>query len=441
MNKQLWIEKALSKGMECIEIYQSLQSKKEITWFEGQMDTMVSSKVLGTSIRGIVDGNMTNMALEDADDEKMDSILDHMIEQSKIVSTNEKDNLRKPEEITEVTNNRTWVKPSMEEIKEVLSTLEKKCLEYDSRVVQASYLCFEEAHGTREITNSYGVNVADEDMMQALVCSVVVSEDGEVKDDTDVEIIYDIKDFDMDKFVSKLCDNALLKLKTTSLPSGNYPVIFKTEAMTSLFACFTGLFSGELIFKGISPLKDKENTKIFSDLITIIDDPRNPDSLTVAAFDDEGCPTRRKVLVDKGVFTSMIHNTKSALRMKSESTGNGFKSGYASNVEVQPLNCFIKPGEKSLDEMCKDMNEGLVITELAGLHAGIDFVTTNFSLQCSGYYVKDGKRDHSVSLITVAANFLELLNDVVEVGSDLDWQYKQIVTPSIRFNKCAISGE
>ena len=85
--------------------------------------------------------------------------------------------------------------------------------------------------------------------------------------------------------------------------------------------------------------------------------------------------------------------------------------------------------------------DGYVITDLAGLHAGIDFVTTNFSLQCSGYWVKDGKRDHSVSLVTVAANFLEMMKQVTAVGSDLDWKYHSIVTPSIAFQGCAISGK
>lgn len=80
--------------------------------------------------------------------------------------------------------------------------------------------------------------------------------------------------------------------------------------MTSLFASFVGLFSGDLIFKGISPLKGKENTKIFSDKITIIDNPRNLEALTIANYDDEGCPTKEKVLVDKGVFSSMLHDTK-----------------------------------------------------------------------------------------------------------------------------------
>lgn len=441
MNKQEWISYALEQGMESVEIYQSYSQKKEITWFAGQMDTLVSSHVLGTSIRGIVDGNMTNMALEDVSDDKKEEVIAHMIEQAKIVTTSEKDSLRKPEATKEVIKEKQWIKPSMDKIQEVLKTIEEKCLAYDPRVIQVSYLCWEEVKGTREITNSYGVEVHDEDSMQALVAGVVVTEDNDVKDDMLVKIVFDLEKLDVDKFVEELCKKALLKLKATSISSRTCPVIFEREAMTSLFSAFISLFSGDLIFKGISPLKGKENTQIFSDLITVIDDPRNTDALSIANYDDEGCPTRRKVLVDKGVFTSMLHNTKSALRMKTESTGNGFKSGYASSVEVQPMNCYIEAGTKSLDELCQDMQEGLVITDLAGLHAGIDFVTTNFSLQCSGYYVKNGKRDHSVTLITVAANFLELMKDVKAVGSDLKWEYNQIVTPSIAFNQCAISGE
>ena len=441
MNKNKWIEYALSQGMESVEIYQSLTTQKEITWFSGQMDTFVSSHVLGTMIRGIVDGNMASMALEDTDDDKMEEVISSLIKQAKTVTTKEQDSLRKPEQTEEVVKEKEFVKPSMDQIKQTLELIEKKCLAYDPRVSQVSYLSFEEATGTREITNSYGVQVYDEDKMNAIGCSVAVSQNDEIKDDALVKVVYDLEKFDVDAYVKELCDKALSKLNATSLKSGSYPVIFEKDAMTSLFASFVGLFSGDLIFKGISPLKGKENTKIFSDKITIIDNPRNLEALTIANYDDEGCPTKEKVLVDKGVFSSMLHDTKSALRMHTESTGNGFKSGYASNVGVSPMNCYIQPGEKSLDELCEDMQEGLVITELAGLHAGIDFVTTNFSLQCSGYYVKNGKCDHSVSLITVAGNFLEMMNDVKAVANDLQWEYKQIVTPSIAFNACAISGE
>ena len=349
MNKNKWIEYALSQGMESVEIYQSLSTQKEITWFSGQMDTFVSSHVLGTMIRGIVDGNMASMALEDTDDDKMEEVISSLIKQAKTVTTKEKDSLRKPEKTEEVVKEKEFVKPSMDQIKQTLELIEKKCLAYDPRVIQVSYLSFEEATGTREITNSYGVQVYDEDKMNAIGCSVAVSQNDEIKDDALVKVVYDLEKFDVDAYVKELCDKALSKLNATSLKSGSYPVIFEKDAMTSLFASFVGLFSGDLIFKGISPLKGKENTKIFSDKITIIDNPRNLEALTIANYDDEGCPTKEKVLVDKGVFSSMLHDTKSALRMHAESTGNGFKSGYASNVGVSPMNCYIQPGDKSLD--------------------------------------------------------------------------------------------
>lgn len=115
MNKNKWIEYALSQGMESVEIYQSLSTQKEITWFSGQMDTFVSSHVLGTMIRGIVDGNMASMALEDTDDDKMEEVISSLIKQAKTVTTKEKDSLRKPEKQRKLLkkknlSNQAWIR-------------------------------------------------------------------------------------------------------------------------------------------------------------------------------------------------------------------------------------------------------------------------------------------------------------------------------------------
>ncbi len=105
------------------------------------------------------------------------------------------------------------------------------------------------------------------------------------------------------------------------------------------------------------------------------------------------------------------------------------------------MNMWIEPGTEDLDALLARMGDGLVITDLMGLHAGLHFASTQFSLQASGYLVKDGKRGDPVTLITVAGRFLDLMNEVEAVGSDLDWSYKQIASPSILFKQCAISGE
>lgn len=213
MNKQLWIEKALGLGIQEFEIYQSTTVEKEMTWFQGQMDTLVSSKVTGTSIRGIVDGKMANMALEEIDDSMCETVLKSLIEQAHIISNEETDSLRKPEAIEYVKKDVTWNMASTEYVKDILKGLETKILAYDPRVIQVGYLGYSQGSGSRSIVNSLGMDVQDADEMQYIVASVVVKEEEEVKDASLVEVVYDFEKYDLDSFVCRVCDKALNKLK------------------------------------------------------------------------------------------------------------------------------------------------------------------------------------------------------------------------------------
>ena len=441
MNKQAWIQKAQEIGIEHFEIYQNISKSCEVTWFDNQMDTYVVSDVKGTSIRGIVQGHTAYMALENDDDSQMENVLSHLKEQALLISSQEENHLVPPMDIDYVKTNKKFISATMEEIYTVLSTIEKKVLAYDPRIVQVGYLTWNQGSGSREITNSLGLHVQDADEIQYIACTAIAQANDEYKDETKIEIIYNLEKFDIDSFVQTLCDSALEKLGAHSIPSRTCPVILEKEAMTSLFATLSGMFNGESIAKEISPISNKVNEPIFSDKITVIDDPKNTDCLSIANFDDEGYPTYKKTVVDHGVFTTILHNTKSAAKMNMKSTGNGFKSGYASSVGISPMNFYIEPGQKSLTDLEETMQNGLVITELMGLHAGIRHVTTDFSLQASGYWVEKGKRSQSVTLITVANNFLDMMKHVVEVGNDLEWKYKQIACPSILFESCQISGE
>ena len=441
MNKQAWIQKAQQLGIEHFEIYQNISKEKEVTWFDGQMDTYVVSDVKGTSIRGIVKGHTAYMALEDDNDEQMENVLNHLKEQALTISSKEENQLVPPMEIEYVKSNKTFVHANMDQIYELLAEIEKKVLAYDERIAQVGYLTWNEGSGSREITNSLGLHVQDADEIQYIACTAIAMQEGEYKDETKIEIIYDLAQFDVDSFVKELCTQALQKLGAHSISSRTCPVILEKDAMTSLFGTLSGMFNGESIAKEISPISKKVNEEIFSEKITVIDDPKNTDCLSIANFDDEGYPTYRKTVVDHGIFKTILHNTKSAAKMNMKSTGNGFKSGYASSVGISPMNFYIQPGEKTLEQLQETMNNGLVITELMGLHAGIRHVTTDFSLQASGYWVENGKRAQSVTLITIAGNFLDMMKHVVEVGNDLEWEYKQIACPSILFETCQISGE
>lgn len=441
MNKKAWMDCALAQGFESFEIYQSSDKSSEMTWYKGKMDTFVTSRVTGTALRGVYHGKMVNTATENPDDAEMETVISGMKEQAEAVTSDDAAIIREPMDVTVSECTKKWVKPSEEQAKQVLASLEKKILAYDERIKMVGTLAFDEESSVREIVNTKGIDLKDETVVQMITAEAAAANGDSVKNEYSVAIVEDLSTFDQDAFVKELCDTVLAKLDGEGLASGTYRVILNKDAMTALFTAFSGMFSGETISKGISPLTDSCGKKVFSDLISIVDDPKCTDAVSPVDFDDEGCACVRKDVVKNGVFTTILHSSQTAAKMNAESTGNGFKSGYSSSVGVRMMNCSIVPGSKSLEEMCEDMQEGVVITDLEGLHAGINTVTGDFSLQSSGYYVKNGKRDHSIALITVAGNFLDLLNHVTEVGNDLEWKYRRIAAPSIAFEGCALSGE
>lgn len=439
MNKQKWMQAALDLGMEGLEITTARTVSRELTWFEGKMDTFVNSKILYTSFRALVEGKIVSVSLEKVDDDKMIETLTQLRDTAQYVSDSEKDIFVGVMETTEEHSNKVWIEPEASAIQAFLADLEQRLLAADPRVKMVNQLGFESVRNESELTNSLGVQVQDGYQMQAVVADITMVEGEDLRDGYLVRPVYDLASFDVEGFVQQLIDKVASTLNAKSCTARTCPVIFEKEAMSTLLSCFAGMFSGDLIFKGISPIATRLNEKVFSDKITMIDDPRNLDAIHMQNYDDEGHPTYKKTLIDQGVFKTILHNTRSAIKMNAESTGNGFKSG-AGATGVSPMNLYIQPGDASFDDLLKKMDNGVVITDLQGMHAGVDFVSGNFSLQAKGYLVNEGKKVRPLTLITVAGNFLELLNDVQAVGDDLEWQLRSITSPSILFNKAAIGG-
>ena len=211
--------------------------------------------------------------------------------------------------------------------------------------------------------------------------------------------------------------------------------------MVSILSTFAGVFSGDAVQKGLSLLKGKEGEIIASKQVTLLDDPHLENGLASVPFDDEGVATKKKDIIHEGKLMTLLHNLKTANKGNTKSTGNGFKNSYASPVGVSPTNLYIQKGEKSFEELLKDVGEGLLITEFAGLHSGANSITGDFSLAAKGFYIKDGKKDYPVEQITVAGNFFDLLKNIEEVGSDLKFPMSSIGSPSVKITELSIAGK
>ena len=105
-----------------------------------------------------------------------------------------------------------------------------------------------------------------------------------------------------------------------------------------------------------------------------------------------------------------------------------------------PWYLYLKPGKKSLNELFEEVKDGVYITSVQGLHAGLNPRSGNFSLQASGFLVKDGKKDRALDIITVSGNLIDIFNDVLAVGSDMK-DFIGASCPSLLIKKIAVGGK
>jgi len=236
-------------------------------------------------------------------------------------------------------------------------------------------------------------------------------------------------------------EDALGKLGGSPVDSGCYRVLLKPYAMCDLLSAFSGMFSADAAQKGLSLLAGKEGETIASDIVTLWDDPFDP--VAPRAFDGEGTPCIKKAVIERGVLKTLLHNLKTAKKAGCASTGNASRRSAASSVGISPAVFRVEAGKTGYDELLLELGTGLVITELEGIHAGVDPVSGDFSLKAAGFLVENGAVVRPVSNITIAGNFVSMMKDVVAVGSDCKFGMPQggyFGSPSILVSGLTVAG-
>ena len=233
-----------------------------------------------------------------------------------------------------------------------------------------------------------------------------------------------------DELVEELIKEAIDKEKSDSLETKKYNILLDSRCTSQLLNHFSSIYMAEEINKNKSILTNKFNEKVFSDIITIVEDPTNENYIGKRIFDDEGTKTCYKEIIKDGVFVTKLYDNKSALKDNVKSTGNSFGT----------RNMYIVPGILDKDALLNKLDNGIYINSIEGLHAGVNKTTGDISLQAEGYIIENGKKKQSLNMIILSTNIFELFNNVIEVGNDLEFISKQGSAPSLLINDITIAG-
>ncbi|MEP6961708.1 MAG: metallopeptidase TldD-related protein [Acidobacteriota bacterium] len=232
-------------------------------------------------------------------------------------------------------------------------------------------------------------------------------------------------------------ERALRRLGARKVATQKVPVIFEPRTARSLLGDLFDAVNGSSIYREASFLAGKLGEKIASEHLTVIDDATMPGLFGSSPFDDEGVASRRTVVIEKGVLKSYLLNTYTARKLNLKTTGNASR-GLAGNAGVGPGNFYIEAGERSEKELIAGIQQGLYVTELIG--ASANTVTGDYSAGAAGMWIENGELAYPVSEITVAGNLKQMLMDMEQPASNLEFR-SSIAAPSLLIREMTVSGQ
>jgi len=440
MKYDKFFELAIAKGISEVELSISSSSDLSFSLFHGEVDNYSSSTSISYLARGIYKGKLGAIVSDVFTKDSPEIFVNEIINNAKFIENDDPVFIFKGSEKYKKINtfNKDLEKVSIDVKMKKLHELEDKIKKADKRIVEVEGVSYEESYTSTTIINSHGLKLSQKSNYFFYYGGAVAKDNGVTK--TGGEIYYgnEFDKFNVDTLAKQIATNAIEQLNGEAPLSDTYKAVLAPDVVKSLLNAYIGSAIAEDVQKNSSLFIGKLGEKVASSKITVSDLPLKK-TIFARGFDDEGVATYNKDIIKNGILKTYLYNLSSAAKDNVQSTGNGSVAGSKTSTETMYVE--MKPGKKTQQELFEEVGNGVYITEVSGLHAGLNARSGNFSLQSSGFLIKDGKKDHALDIITISGNLVELFNNVTLVGNDSKEFVSAIKVPSVLVKKLVVSGK
>ena len=240
-------------------------------------------------------------------------------------------------------------------------------------------------------------------------------------------------------------ERTLRRMGARRVKTQQAPVVFAPEVAKSLMGNLFEAANGDAIYRHATFLDGMLDQPVAGENITLIDDGTmvherggiRVGGFGTSPFDGEGLPTRRNVVVERGVLKSYILNSYTGRKLGMPSTGNASR-GLAGNPGTGAGNLYLEPGSQTPAQIIGGVQQGLYLTETMGF--GVNLVTGDYSQGAAGIWIENGELAYPVEEITIAGNLKDMYRNIVAIGNDLSFRGSMAV-PTLRVDGMTIAGE
>ncbi|WP_341266790.1 metallopeptidase TldD-related protein [Candidatus Phytoplasma fraxini] len=436
INYTKWFQNALNQGFQALEFLTNKDISMSISLEDGKICEHVKSDICTNIIKGLYQNKKSSMYLEKIDETQMKETLQLLKDQISFLNFKEKDFIFEGSSVYPdvINSNFNFATINIQKKYDLLFQL-KEQLTKSMFLHKIENISYNEIFSKHKIVNSKGLNLEEESSLLTLHVYCIFKKDQEIQEIIESLTVHNFDQINISEYSQKIISLGEKKLTTHSLKSQVYPTVLSNKIFAKLLNSFSNIFNGMYAYRNLTKLKDKVGEPIASSKVTLIDEPLYDKAFFKYKFDDEGVSCYTKKIIDKGVLKQFIHNLKTSFIFDAKPTGNSFSNSIAMT------NCYLKEGDKSLEEMISPITQGVYIDYVIGLHAGVNDVSGDFSVQASGFKIENGKITTPVKMLVMTGNFFDILLNLKDIANDLLLQTSGFGSPSVYVGDLTIAGE
>jgi PmbA protein len=427
---------------EHVEAFVSRGGETEVRIYEGEIEHFVSAQSEGIGIRVIRDGRTGFAYAGTLEQAAIAEVLAEARDNVTFGTVDEWAGLAEPDGVAPTDqplwNDELAAFPTDRKI-DLAKELEQLTLAADKRV-RVDDSNYADAYGEAAVATTSGIRQWGRENG----CYVSVSTLADDGDETQTGFGFSVgrspEAFDLPRAAREAADRATRLLGAVKPPSRRTTVVFDPFVTAQLLGIIASTLNGEAVVKGRSLFKDRLGDQVAPAFVSLVDDPTNPLAYTATDVDGEGLAARRNMLIEDGVLQMFVHNSYSARRAGTVSTGNAVRGGFAGTPGVGALALHLTPGTRSQDELIAGIDDGLLIQSVQGIHSGVNAISGDFSTGAAGLLIRNGQVAEPVREFTIASTLQRMLLDIVEVGGDVDWLPMRAAGVSLVVNDVTMSG-
>jgi PmbA protein len=438
------VEAASLAGAGEAEAYALRESGREVRVHGGEVESLTAATQSGLGVRAWIGHRVGYAYGTDFSDGGAEAIAARAVAAATLADEDEFAAPPAPAEVESIAglSDPGLVSSSADRVAELALAVERTALAADPRIVGVEQAVYADAAERVAIASSSGVAGEYETSSCFAYLQALAEGEGARETGLGFGLGRGPDDLDPEAIGSEGAERALSMIGASKPASRSCPVVFDPTVAASFAGLIGGGLGANAVQRGRSPFAGRLGEELASESLVLHDDGRDPGGSASAPFDGEGVPRRRTALIEGGRLRAFLYDTYTGNREGGASTGSAARAGYRSLPSVSASNLIVSPGELSLDGLLARAGDGVYVTDVAGLHSGVNPVTGVFSVGASGRAIRAGALAEPVREFTIAGDLISMLAAVTAAGSESRWVPfgGSVSTPPLLIGEMAISG-